>query len=63
METRATEKGCIFVEYGGQTCRKLVETGTLMCPHHNLLTEHREQEKVKREAEAKKRVVRNGRRT
>lgn len=63
MEAGTAEKGCIFVEYGGQTCRKLTEAGTLMCPHHNLLVEWREQEKAKREAELKKRVARNGRRT
>ena len=55
METGTTETGCVFHEPGGGTCHKLIETGTRMCPYHNLVTEHREQEKAKRESEARKR--------
>jgi len=51
VETRTQETGCIFVEHG-ITCRKMTERGTQMCPHHNLLIEHREQEKAKKAAEA-----------
>ena len=52
METGTPETGCIFKELGVE-CRKLTESGTLMCPHHNLLMAHREQEKEKRREQAK----------
>ena len=51
METRAEETGCLFTEHG-QQCHKLIESGTLMCPHHNLLTAHREQQKEERRKKA-----------
>jgi hypothetical protein len=49
MEAGATETGCIFREHGHE-CRKLTESGTLMCPHHNLLTKHREEEREKKKS-------------
>jgi hypothetical protein len=55
MEAGTQETGCNFKEHTGETCRKLTETGSLMCPYHNLLVEHRQKEKEKREATAKKR--------
>ena len=68
MEARASETGCIFQEHG-VVCRKLTASGSNMCPHHILLTEHREQEKAKKERERaakqqedKIRRLRNGRR-
>ena len=69
MAAGATETGCIFQEHGGPACRKVTASGSNMCPHHNLLTEHREQEKAKKEREKaaklqeeKQRRLRNGRR-
>jgi hypothetical protein len=61
MEAGTTQTGCIFTEPGGIACRKLTETGSTMCPHHNLLMAHREDVKAKREAQPKKRKVRRGR--
>jgi hypothetical protein len=58
MEARATETGCIFREHGHE-CRKLTESGTLMCPHHNLLAKYREQEAEKKHKPRPKKPVRN----
>lgn len=56
-----TEKGCIFKERGQGACNKLVERGTLMCPHHNLVLAYQEQQQAEKERAKREKGVQRGR--